>query len=98
MNEFSVKVINYQSNTLLNICDADLLGKTIKGENNSMHIGQYYQERIVDESEASRLILESHVINMVGENTVSLSLKLEIGAKSTVKRIAGIPFLLIFKT
>ena len=35
--------------------------------------------------------------NMVGEKTISLSLRLGIGSEAGVRRINGIPFLLIFK-
>ncbi len=96
--QFSVKVSNYQKNSTLNICDVELLGKTIsKGELN-MNINQsYYGEKLVDKEEAKSLLQNSSIINMVGKNTVSLSIELGIGSESGIKTISDIPFLIVFK-
>ena len=98
MTKFSIKLTEHENNSLLNICDSNLLGKTIKERSRKMDIGKYYEQKIVNEQEASKLLLESNLINIVGEDAVDLSLKLEIGLKSAVKRINSVPFLLIFKT
>ena len=97
MSGFSVRTINHDGGMMLNICDADLLGRTIRGDDHSMNIGTYYQERFVDEAEASELLLRSQIINMVGNDTVTLSLKLRVGTETAVKKIGGVPFLLVFK-
>lgn len=96
MSAFSVRTVPYGGSQLLNICDADLLGRSIKDGKRSMEIGRYYQDRLVDRDEAGRLLQSSHIINMVGQNSVELSLELEIGARSAVKKIGGVPFLLVF--
>ena len=57
----------------------------------------YYGQRLVDSEEARGLLKSSSIINMVGKNTVSLSIELGIGSESGVKVISGIPFLLVFK-
>ena len=96
--QFSVKVSNYQKNTMLNICDVELLGKQISQDELNMKISEsYYGEKLVDKEEAKSLLQNSSIINMVGKNTVSLSIELGIGSESGIKTISDIPFLIIFK-
>ena len=98
MMPFSARVTDYQQNAMLNICDAELLGKRIAQDGLDMHISEgYYGERFVEEDEARELLKSSSIINMVGEETVSLSLQLGIGSEDGVKRISGVPFLIVFK-
>jgi len=96
--QFSVKVSNYQKNSMLNICDVELLGKKISQDELNMNISQsYYGEKLVDKEEAKSLLQNSSIINMVGKNTVSLSIELGIGSESGIKTISDVPFLLVFK-
>jgi hypothetical protein len=95
--QFSVRVTDYQKKMMLNICDADLLGKKIIQDDLTMHISEsYYGERFVDQEEAESLLKNSSIINMVGNKTISLSIELGIGSENGVKIISGIPFLIIF--
>jgi len=95
---FAVKLQNYQQNKMLNICDADLLGKNIVEGELTMNISEnYYGEKFVEKEEAEDLLKSSSIINMVGENTVSLSIDLGIGNENGIKTISGVPFLIVFK-
>jgi len=95
---FSVKVSNYQENAMLNICDAELLGKKIIQDELNIHISEsYYGEKLVDKEEAKSLLQNSSIINMVGKEIVSLSIELGIGTESGIKTISDIPFLIVFK-
>lgn len=95
---FSVKVSDYQKNIMLNICDADLLGKTIIQDDLNMNIStSYYGGKMVDKDEAADLLKNASIINMVGEKTVSLSIELGIGSENGIKTISNIPFLIVFK-
>jgi len=94
---FSVRVTDYQKNTMLNICDANLLGKKIVQDELTMHISEnYYGERFVEKEEAESLLKSSSIINMAGKETVSLSLKIGVGSENAVKIISDVPFLIIF--
>ena len=96
--QFSVKVTDYQKNLMLNICDIDLLGKNIIQEELNMTISKsYYGEKIIDHEEAESLLKSASIINMVGKETISLSLKLGVGSENGVKKIGGVPFLIVFK-
>lgn len=95
---FSVRIANYQKNAMLNICDADLLGKQISENKINVHISEsYYGEKLVDKKEAEELLKNSSIINMVGKETISLSINLGIGTENGVKLIDGVPFLIVFK-
>lgn len=95
---FSVRVTNHQNNLMLNICDSSLLGKKIADDKITMNISKsYYCERIVEKEEAQNLLKQCSSINMVGKETVSLSVSLGIGSHQAIKEIDGVPFLLIFK-
>ena len=96
--QFSVRITEYQKNTMLNICDADLLGKKIIQDELIMNISEsYYGERFVERDEAEDLLKNSSIINMVGKETISLSIDLGIGSENGVKIISGVPFLIVFK-
>ena len=95
---FAVRTVNYQRNKMLNMCDSSLVGKVLTEGDLTMNITPgYFAERIVDETEAEQLLRSSSIINMVGEETIAFSVKIGIGSSKGVKRINGIPFLLVFK-
>ncbi len=95
---FSVKITSYQKNQMLNICDMDLLGKNIVEDKLNMNISKsYYGEKIIEHEEAKTLLKSSSIINMVGKETISLSLELGVGSENGVKVVGGVPFLIVFK-
>ena len=95
---FSIKLTNYQKNAMLNICDADLLGKKIIEKELEVHISKsFYGENIVEKEEAKTLLKNSSIINMVGKEIISLSTSLGIGSESGIKEIDGVPFLIVYK-
>ncbi len=97
--QFSIKLTNYQKNPMLNICDAELLGKEISENDLRFNISKsYYGEKLVNKKEAEDLLKTCSVINMVGKETISLSTSLGIGSENGVKNIDGVPFLIVFKT
>ena len=96
--QFSVRVSNYQKNSTLNICDAELLGKKIIQDELNVHISEsYYGQKLVEKEEAKSLLKNSSIINIVGKETVSLSIELGIGSETGIKTISGVPFLIVFK-
>ena len=95
---FSTKVISASGNLMLNICDSELVDKTFHDGNTKIKINpNYYAERDVDEHEAKNLLKKCNSINMVGEKTVSLATSLGIGSEKSIRRIEGVPFLIVFK-
>lgn len=94
---FSVKVIKYTQSTMLNMCDQDILGQKLEDGPLKIHIlPQYYGERLVDENEAKSLLRSAAIINMAGEETINLGLSIGVGSNNGVRRISGVPFLIVF--
>ena len=95
---FCARLFNHNNTRMLNICDADLLGRTLSRGNFSLKISQeYYADKVVEKEEAKDLLKESDSINMVGKEIISLSVDMGIGSQDGVKVIDGIPFLIVFK-
>lgn len=98
MMKFFVRETDYQKNKMLNICDENLLGKNVKENELNLHISEsYYGKRTVEKEEAKNLLKKSSIINMVGKETISLSISLGIGTEKGVKTVDGVPFLIVFK-
>jgi hypothetical protein len=95
---FSVKIIAQAGNSMVNMCDPELLGKTISDGKIKMKIKKnYYHDQLIEQHEAEELLKKSNLLNLVGNETISLSLNLGVGSKQGVKTIDGIPFLIIIK-
>ena len=97
--QFSVRISDYQKNTMVNMCDAELMGKDVVDGKLKIHINEnYYGKKIVDKDEAIYLLKSASIMNLVGKDTISLAIDLGIGSESGVKIISNIPFLIIFNT
>ena len=95
---FSARLIRHKDTNMLNICDSDLLGKTLNRDNFSLKISEeYYAEKIIEKEEAKDLLKQSENIIMVGKEIIDLSVNMGIGSEKGVKVIDGIPFLIVFK-
>ncbi len=95
---FAVRTVTYQQHLMLNICDANLVGKTLTASDLELNISRsYFAERFVEKNEAEELLKTYSIINMVGKETIALSVNLGIGSPQGVKEINGVPFLLVFK-
>ena len=97
--QFSARISDYQKNTMVNMCDAELIGKDVIDGKLKIHIGEnYYGKKIVDKDEAVSLLKSASIMNLVGKETISLAIDLGIGSESGIKIISDIPFLIIFNT
>ena len=95
---FSARLINHNDTSMLNICDTELLGRTLNKGSFTLKISEkYYAEKVVEKEEAKDLLRRSNNINMVGKEIISLSVNMGIGSQEGVKEIDGVPFLLVFK-
>jgi hypothetical protein len=95
---FSARIADYSGRPMLNICDADLLGRELVEGNLSLRISQaYYGGRMMDRREAEEVLRSSSVINMAGEEIVSLSTAMGVGTREGVRTVSGVPFLIVLK-
>jgi hypothetical protein len=94
----SVRTISWKDTTLINICDADLIGKTLSEGKLKMHISRdYFGGQIVDSSDALRLMKDSSIVNLAGKRAVEIALANKLAAEQAVRLIEGVPFLMIYK-
>ena len=97
--QFSVRTSNYEKNTMVNMCDAELIGTNVIDGKLKINISEnYYGKELVDKDNAVSLLRSASIMNLVGKETISLAIELGIGSESGVKIISDIPFLIIFNT
>ena len=95
---FSVRSIAWRDLNMLNVCDADLLGKTVKEGKLNMHISHdYFGGNLVGEEEALALMQRSGIINLAGKGSVEIAVENKLAAKEAVRTIDNVPFLMIYK-
>ena len=96
---FSVRISDYQKNTIVNMCDAELMGKDVVDGELKIHISEsYYGKQLVDKDEAISFLKSASMMNLVGKDIISLAIDLGLGSESGIKIISDIPFLIIFNT
>lgn len=95
---FSVRTAEYKGSVLVNICDEELIGRTVTEGKLKMHISkEFYFGEVVNKGEALRLIRTCAIVNLAGKRSVSLAVDNEIGAREAVREIEGVPFLMVYK-
>jgi hypothetical protein len=97
-NSFAVRTAEYKGNVLVNICDEELIGRTVTEGKLKMNISkEFYLGEVVNMGEALRLIRTCSIVNLAGTRSVSLALDNSLGAKEAVREIEDVPFLMIYK-
>ena len=95
---FSVKTAEYRGSVLANICDEELVGRTVKDGKLQVHLSkEFYSGEVVNKGEALRLIRTCSIVNLAGSRSVSLAVDNEIGAREAIRSIESVPFLMIYK-
>ena len=95
---FSVRTTDYRGNVLVNICDEELIGRTVSEGKLKMHISkEFYFGEVVNRGEALRLIRTCSIVNLAGVRSVSLAVENDMGTRAAVREIEGVPFLMIYK-
>jgi uncharacterized protein len=95
---YALRTMRYQGSTMINICDIELVGtKLEQGEIVVDLTKEYFQQEIIEESKAENLLQTCSIANLVGERIVNKAIKLKLAKEISIKRICGIPFLMIFK-
>jgi len=95
---FSARLINHNDTSMLNICDTELLGRTLNRGSFTLKISEkYYAVKVVEKEGVNELLRRSDNINMAGKEIISLSVDMGIGSQDGVKEIDGVPFLIVFK-
>ena len=95
---YTARLIRYESTLMVNICDEELLGKTVKGKGLEIHISNsYFGDNQVNLVEALNLIRKSNSANLAGTRIVEQTVKANMGSRLAVKKVGSVLFLIIFK-
>lgn len=95
---FSVRTAEFKGTVLVNICDEELVGKTVSEGTLKMHLSkEFYSGEVVNGGEALRLIRTCSIVNLAGTRSVSLAVTNKMGAPEAVREIEEVPFLMIYK-
>jgi hypothetical protein len=95
---YAARTTPYQGSLMIDICDLDLVGRKL--EQNGLVINitkEYYQQQVVEASQAGELLTKCAIANLVGKKIVGQALKMKLAKEASVKKISGVPFLMIFK-
>ncbi len=93
-----MKTAEYQGTVLVNICDEELVGKTVEDGRLKVTLSrEFYSGEVVDKGEALRLIRTCSIVNLAGTRSVSLAVENEVGAREAIREIEDVPFLMIYK-
>jgi len=86
------------NNVLLAICDAEILGKTLREGKIVFHVKEeFYKGAKVTIEEAIDMIKNSTIVNMVGKNIVQRAMEKGYVHPEAVLNIEGIPHAQIVK-
>ena len=95
---FSVRTTAYKGSVLVNICDEELIGRTVSEGKLKVHLSKdFYFGEVVGKGEALRLIRTCSIVNLAGKRAVSLAVDNQIGAREAIREIEEVPFLMIYK-
>ncbi len=88
----------YRGSSLVNVCDEEIVGKTVAEGRLKVHLSKdYYSGQVVDYGEALRLMRTCSIVNLAGQRSVSLAVDNQLGAREAVREIEDVPFLMIYK-
>jgi|TARA_B100001971_G_C18150407_1_gene515496 hypothetical protein len=95
---YFARMISSEGIRLINICDAELIGTTVKRDNFEMHIShEYFGGDTINSEQAIELIRSSTAANLVGNRIVGRAVKEKLANSSAVKKVGKLSFLMIFK-
>jgi len=96
--EVYVKIRRWGRQVLLAVCDAEILGKTLKDSNITFEVNEkFYKGYKTSVDEAIDLIEESTIVNLVGTNIVRRAIERGYVHPEAVIEICGIPHAQIVK-
>ena len=93
-----MRTTEYRGTILVNICDEELVGRTVTEGELEVHLSkEFYSGEVVDTGEALRLIRTCSIINLAGSRSVALAVENNVGASEAIREIEEVPFLMIYK-
>ena len=95
---YAIRITEYEGSLMINICDIELIGSRLQeGELLIDITKEYFQQEIIEAIQAEELLRTCSIANLVGERIVSQAVQLKLAKERSIRRISGVPFLMIFK-
>lgn len=95
---YAARTTQYRDSLMVSVCDVDLVGKTLNEGKVVISLSRdYFQKEVIEEEKVADLLNKCSIANLVGEKTVALAISLGLAKEISVKRLCGIPFLMLFK-
>ena len=95
---YAARTTKYSDSLMISVCDLNLVGKTLsQGDVVISLSSEYFQEEVIKKEKAADLLNNCSIANLVGERIVAMAISMGLANEASVKRICGIPFLMIFK-
>ncbi|MFQ6134934.1 MAG: DUF424 domain-containing protein [Nitrososphaerales archaeon] len=95
---YVARLIKWEGTLMVNICDEELLGKTVKDDRLEMRISKdYFGGDNINLEEALELIRKSQIVNLAGTRIVEKALRANLASRLAVKKVGSTSFLMIFK-
>jgi hypothetical protein len=83
---------------MVDICDLELMGSKLEQDGLVINLArEYYQQQVIEQPHAQELLQKCDIANLVGDRIVREALDMKLAKEASIKRIAGVPFLMIYK-
>ncbi|MHB1434781.1 MAG: DUF424 domain-containing protein [Thermoplasmata archaeon] len=97
--DFVMRVHRVRSETVVAVCDADLVGRRLPVGNQGRTVTvspQFYGDRPVGREEVEWALKRATIANLLGERTLALALEMGLVADGGAGRLGGVPHAEIF--
>jgi uncharacterized protein len=83
---------------MVDICDLALVGNKLEQGDLVINLArEYYQQQVIEHLDAQELLQKCDIANLVGNNIVKQALDMRLAKEASVRKISGVPFLMIYK-
>jgi hypothetical protein len=83
---------------MVDICDIELIGKKLVQNGLVVSLTkEYYQQEVIEQSQACHLLQTSDIANIVGNRITKQAIEMKLAKEISIRKIGGVPFLMIYK-
>jgi hypothetical protein len=83
---------------MVDICGLDLIGTKLEQDGLVVDLSpEYYQQQVMELVHAQELLKKCDIANLVGSRIVNHAIQLKMAKEVSIRRISGVPFLMIYK-
>jgi hypothetical protein len=96
--QYAARITRYQGSIMVDICDLDLIGTKLEQDGLVINLTrEYYQQEVIEPLRVQEFLHKCDIANLVGGRIVKQALDMKMAKEASIKKIAGVPFLMIYK-